>query len=97
MLTGLAAKCESREQTGGLLQDIFIQNMRNQVFQGKLCTGTKESPEETLRFAVAFEEGVIQRKSFGSGGMIEIKTNQFVQLGAATQIGTHAQEVAPNL
>ena len=43
--------------------DAFIQNMHNKTVQERLCTELKENPQEALRFAVAFEEG-ISKKSF---------------------------------
>ena len=67
-LTGLAARCEF-EQTEGLTMDTFIQNMHNKTVQMRLCTDPKEQPQEALRFAIAFEEGIIQQQSFTSGNI----------------------------
>ena len=36
--TGLAAKCQFGEQTEGLIMDAFIQIMRNETVQERLCT-----------------------------------------------------------
>ena len=72
-LTGMAAKCAFGEQTEGLIMDTFIQNMNNKMVQQKLCTEPKEEPQEAFRFAVAYEEGISQQKTFESGAK-EIKT-----------------------
>ena len=63
-LTGLAARCDFDNQTESLLMDAFIQNMHNKTVQERLCTEPKENPQVALRFAVAFEEGISQQKSF---------------------------------
>ena len=63
-LTGLAARCDFEQQTESLIMDEFIQNMHNKTVQERLCTEPKEKPQEILRFAVAFEEGISQQKSF---------------------------------
>ena len=65
VLTGLAAKCEIGEQTNSLIKDAFNKNMNNKTVQQRLCTEPKEEPEEALSFAVAFEEGISQQKTFG--------------------------------
>ena len=41
--------------------------MNNKTVQQRLCTEPKEEPEEALKFAVAFEEGISQQKSFSGG------------------------------
>ena len=64
VLTGLAARCEFGEQTESLIMDTFIQNMHNKTVQEGLCTDTKEHPHEALRFAIAFEEGIVQQQNF---------------------------------
>ena len=61
-LTGSAARCDFDNQTESLM-DAFIQNMHNKTVQERLCTEPKENPQEA-RFAVAFEEGISQQKSF---------------------------------
>ena len=63
-LTGMAAKCDFGDQTISLIMDTFIQNMNNKTVQQKLCTESKENPEEAFRFAIAYEEGVNQHKAF---------------------------------
>ena len=65
VLTGLAAKCELGEQTEQLVLDMFILNMNNATVQERLCTEPKDNPEEALRFAVAFEEGIKRQQSYG--------------------------------
>ena len=42
--------------------DTFLQSMNNIMDQHKLCTEAKENPQEAFRFAVAYEEGVIDHK-----------------------------------
>ena len=44
--------------------DAFIQKMHTRTVQERSCTEPKENPQEALRFAVAFEEGISQQKSF---------------------------------
>ena len=69
VLTGLAARCEFEQQTEGLIMDTFIQNIHNKTVQERLCTDPKEQPQEALRFAIAFEERIIQQQSFTSGNV----------------------------
>ena len=47
--------------------------MNNKTVQQRICTEPKDDPEEALRFAVAFEERISQRKSFGGGSEVEIE------------------------
>ena len=55
--------------------DVFILNMNNTTVQERLCTEPKEHPEEALRFAVAFEEGVKRQKSYGKpSAEVAVKT-----------------------
>ena len=72
-LTGLAARCEFEQQTEGLIMDTFIQNMHNKTVRERLCTDPKEQPQEALRFAIVFEEGIIQQQSFTSGNVTKKK------------------------
>ena len=65
-LTGLAAKCAFGEQTDSLILDVFILNMTNKTVQERLCTEPKE-PQEALRFAVSFEEGIKRQQRYGLG------------------------------
>ena len=74
MLTGLAAKCGFGDQTESLVMDTFIQNMNNKTVQERLCTEAKNDPQEAFRFAVAYEEGVNQHKTYeGRNAYQEIK------------------------
>ena len=50
--------------------DAFIQNMHNKTVQERLCTDPKNQPQEALRFAIAFEEGVAQEQTFTGGSTI---------------------------
>ena len=77
-LTGMAAKCAFGEQTESLIMDTFIQNMNNKMVQQKLCTETKDNPQEAFRVAVAYEEGISQHQTFGRGS-VKLKTNQYTQ------------------
>ena len=45
--------------------------MHNKTVQERLCTEPKEQPQEALRFAIAFEEGISQQKSIGGNTDIE--------------------------
>ena len=67
ILTGLASRCALGDQTNSLVLDVFILNMNNTTVQEKLCTEPKDTPEEALRFAVAFEEGIQRQRSYGTG------------------------------
>ena len=67
----MAARCDFEQQTESLIMDNFIQNMQNNTTQETLCTEPKATPEEALNFAVAFDEGISQQKSFGGGSEIE--------------------------
>ena len=70
-LTGLAARCAFGEQTESLIMDTFIQNINNKMVQQKLCTEPKDDPQEAFRFAVAYEEGITQHKTFETGTTIK--------------------------
>ena len=65
-LTGLASKCAFDEQTESSIMDTIIQNKNNKMVQQKLCSEPKEDPQEALRFAVAYEEGISQLRTFES-------------------------------
>ena len=73
-LTGLAARCEFDQQTEELIMEAFIQNMHNQTVQERFCTDTKNQPQEALRFAIAFEEGIAQQQNFTGGSTIKKET-----------------------
>ena len=62
-LNGLAANCDFGTQTTGLVYDIFLSIMKNTVVQERLFTEPKDTPEEALKFAVAFEQGTQQKKT----------------------------------
>ena len=51
--------------------------MNNKTVQQRLCTEPKEKPEEPLKFAVAFEEGISQQKSFS--GEVKQKQSQYTK------------------
>ena len=51
--------------------DTFIQNKHNKTVQERLCTDTKNQPQEALRFAISFEEGIAQQQSFTGGSTIK--------------------------
>ena len=70
----MAAKCEFEGQTEGLIYDIFILNMRNKYVQEKLSTEPKDDPQEGLRFAVAYEEGIQRQKSYEATTAPQIKS-----------------------
>ena len=63
-LHGLAALCDFGEITKTLVLDMFILHMNNKKVQEKLHTEHRE-PDQALEFAIAFEEGVKRRKSYG--------------------------------
>ena len=62
-LKGLAANCHFGTQTTGLVNDIFVSNMKNTLVQERLITVPKDNPQEALNFAIAFEQGAQQRKT----------------------------------
>ena len=64
-LNGLAATCEFGTQTASLVYDIFILNMKNKAVQERLCTEPKDDPEDGLKFAIAYEEGILRQQSYG--------------------------------
>ena len=63
-LNRLAANCDFGTQTTGLVFDIFVSNMKNTLVQERLFTEPKDNPDEALKFAVAFEQGAQQKKTF---------------------------------
>ena len=60
-LNGLAALCDLGEITSTLVLDMFVLQMNNKKVKEKLCTEPKE-PDQTLEFAIAFEEGVKRQR-----------------------------------
>ena len=62
-LNGLAANCDFGTQTQGLVYDIFVSNMRNTVVQERLFTEPRDNPDEALKYAIAFEQGVQQKRT----------------------------------
>ena len=64
-LNGLAVKCNYGGITDSFVNDVFTVNMVNQEVQQKLCTEPKPTVEETIQFAVAYEEGTYRQQSFG--------------------------------
>ena len=48
--------------------------MANQDVQQKLCTDPKPTAEETIQFAIAYEEGTYRQQSFGMLDKPNIKT-----------------------
>ena len=73
-LNGLAEKCNFGGITDSLVKDVFIVNMANQDVQQKLCTEPKTTAEETIQFAIAYEEGTYRQQSFGKLDKSNIKT-----------------------
>ena len=65
-LNGLAAKCNFGGITDCLVKDVFTVNMINQDVQQKLATEPKSTAEETIQFAIAYEEGTLRQQSFGT-------------------------------
>ena len=72
VLTGLASKCEFREQTGSLMMDAFLESMNNLTV--RLCTEPKETPEQALRLAIASRQ-----QNYGSTSR-ELKTEPVMAL-----------------
>ena len=64
-LNGLASICELQGLTKSLVHDVFIVNMRNTAVQERLCTEPRDDPEDALKFAIAFEQGVQQKNNIG--------------------------------
>ena len=44
---------------------MFISYINNKKLQGKLCIESKE-PEQTLEFAITFEDGIKRQKAYGA-------------------------------
>ena len=63
-LFGLVAKCNFGGITENFMKDVFIVNMINEKVQHKLCSELKTTIEETIEFAIAYEEGTIRQQSF---------------------------------
>ena len=72
-LNGLAALYDFGEITPTLVLDMFILHMNNKKVQEKLCTEPKE-PDQALKFALAFEEGIQQQKAYGAQAPESTKT-----------------------
>ena len=70
----------------------FIQNLNNRTVQQRLCTKPKELPVESIRYAVAFEEGISEQRSFGDGA--EVKTEPVCVLNESPK--THVCDVVWN-
>ena len=64
-LNRLAARCNFGNQTEGLVHDIFVLNLSNELLQEKLGTEPKDTPAEALQFAIAFEDGLKRQKTYG--------------------------------
>ena len=76
-LNGLAANCDFGTQTTGLVYDIFVSNMKNTLVQERLFTEPKDTPDEVLKFAVAFDQGAQQKTICVK--TTNIKKNQYSQ------------------
>ena len=63
-LNGLAPKCNFWGITERLVKDVFSVNMANKDVQQKLCTESKTTVQETIQFAISYEEGAIKQQSF---------------------------------
>ena len=72
-LNVLAANCDFGARTKGLVYDIIKSNMKNTNVQERLFTEPRDDPEEALKFAIAFEQGVQQKKAICTRGQITIK------------------------
>ena len=59
----MAAICELGAQTKTLVNDVFILNMKNTAVQERLLTEPRDIPEDALKFAIAFEQGVQQKRN----------------------------------
>ena len=49
-----------------MVMDVFIANMTNETVQTKLTTEPKSTPDEVLKFAEAYEEGITRQKTYGN-------------------------------
>ena len=78
-LNGLASICELQGLTKSLVHDVFIVNMRNTAVQERLCTEPRDDPEDALKFAIAFEQGV-QAERTTLAKYCASKTNRYSQL-----------------
>ena len=66
-LNGLASRCELGEITQTLVHDVFILNMNNKKIQEKLCVEPFNDPQNSLQYAISYEEGVKRQKTMGIG------------------------------
>ena len=64
-LNGLASRCELGEITQTLVHDVFILNMNNKKVQEKLCVEPFNDPQDALKYAISYEEGVKTQKTKG--------------------------------
>ena len=73
-LNGLASRCELGEITQTLVHDVFILNMNNKKVQEKLCVEPFDDPQDALKYAISYEEGVKRQKTMGIGVAESSKT-----------------------
>ena len=73
-LNGLASRCELGEITQTLVHDVFILNMNNKKVQEKLCVEPFDDPQDALKYAISYEEGVKSQKTMGIGVAESSKT-----------------------
>ena len=62
--------------------DAFIQSLQTKTVQERLCTEPKDQPQEALRFAIAFEEGIGQQNILV--GSNEVKAETILAVGGRT-------------
>ena len=73
-LNGLASRCELGEITQTLVHDVFSSNMNNKKVQEKLCVEPFDDPQDALKYAISYEEGVKRQKTMGIGVAESSKT-----------------------
>ena len=49
------------------MHDVFILNMNNKKVQEKVCVELFIDPQETMQYAIFYEEGIKRQKSMGIG------------------------------
>ena len=86
VLNGLGAKGDFGDQTRTIVMDLFVANMTNEAVQTRLATEPElcQRPEDVLRFAKAYEEGIIRQKSYGNPAMIKDEPVYNVDQGASS-------------
>ena len=63
-MNGLASKCNFGNITESMEKDVFIVKISNKYVQQKLRTEPKSTVNETIQFAISYEERALLQQSF---------------------------------